>query len=142
MKKFKLYLLLAFAALIIPLTSCEHVGIGVEFGNGSNSYYEMTDYLCSRPWVDEWYDNNGTYYRQELNFYPDNVGNDYIFTQDRYGYIQESRYTFVWDWYNSIYTSIRMKYGTRDYSYMENISIGGNRLNCLLNGEPVYFEGK
>ena len=111
MKKFKLYLLLAFAALIIPLTSCEHVGIGVEFGNGSNSYYEMTDYLC-------------------------------IFTQDRYGYIQESRYTFVWDWYNSIYTSIRMKYGTRDYSYMENISIGGNRLNCLLDGEPVYFEGK
>ena len=94
MKKFKLYLLLAFAALIIPLTSCEHVGIGVEFGNGSNSYYEMTDYLCSRPWVDEWYDNNGTYYRQELNFYPDNVGNDYIFTQDRYGYIQESRYRY------------------------------------------------
>ena len=114
--KYKLYPLIAVMALALSLTSCEHVGIGIEFGNTTNSYHEATGYLCSRPWSDEWYDDYGVYHYQELIFFPDNTGEDYMLTRDRYGYVQESSYTFVWDWYNSIYTSIRMKYGQRDYS--------------------------
>ena len=71
-----------------------------------------------------------------------NTGEDYLYTQDRHGYIQESVYNFTWDWFNSMYTSIRLTYGPGDYSYMDNISMGGNRLNCLLDGQPVYFVGK
>lgn len=140
--KYKLYPLIAIMALAFSLTSCERVGIDIEFGNTTNGYHEATGYLCSRPWSDEWYDNNGVYHYQELIFFPDHTGEDYMLTRDRYGYVQESSYTFAWDWYNSIYTSIRMKYGPRDFSYMDNIAMGGNQLNCLLDGEPVYFMGR
>lgn len=120
--------------------ACDYVG--VEIGVGTDAYRENTDYLCSRPWSDEWYDDYGTYYYQELRFYGNNTGEDYLYTQDRHGYIQESMYNFTWDWFNSMYTSIRLTYGPGDYSYMDNISMGGNRLNCLLDGQPVYFIGK
>ena len=64
--------------------ACDYVG--VEIGVGTDAYRENTDYLCSRPWSDEWYDDYGTYYYQELRFYGNNTGEDYLYTQDRHGY--------------------------------------------------------
>ena len=84
-KKNALYRIFFLLAMTLAFTSCEYVGLGIEFGNGTNNYHERTDYLCSRVWVDEWYDDYDVYHYQELRFYPDNTGEDYLYTQDRYG---------------------------------------------------------
>lgn len=139
--KRKFYYIAAVLSLIFTLSSCEYVGMGIEIGNGTNSYHESTDYLCSRIWTDEWTDEYGVYYYQEICFYPNNTGVDYLYSQDRYGNRQESSLNFGWDWWDSNYTSIRLNYDNR-YSYMENIAMGGNQLNCLLDGYPAYFIGK
>lgn len=140
-KKKALYRIFFLLAMTLAFTSCEYVGLGVEFGNGTNNYRERTDYLCSRIWTDEWYDDYDTYYYQELRFYPDNTGEDYLYKQDRYGNREESILRFAWDWWNVSYTSLRLTY--RDgYSYMDNIQMGGNQLNCLFDNYPAYFTGK
>lgn len=51
--KRKFYYIAAVLSLIFTLSSCEYVGLGIEIGNGTNSYHESTDYLCSRIWTDE-----------------------------------------------------------------------------------------
>ena len=84
-KKNALYRIFFLLAMTLAFTSCEYVGLGIEFGNGSYDYRERTDYLCSRVWVDEWYDDYDVYHYQELRFYPDNTGEDYLYTQDRGG---------------------------------------------------------
>ena len=123
---------IAFSALIstfpILFSSCEYVGIGIELGNGTNNYREATYYLCSRTWVEEWTDNNGDFH-------------DYILTIDNRGFRQESSYSFLWDWYDANYTTLRLKYGANDYSYMDNIFMDNNRLDCLLDGYPAHFYG-
>ena len=81
----KFYYIVAILSLIVTLSSCEYVGLGIEFGNGPGDYRETTDYLCSRTWTDEWTDDYGIYYYQELRFYPDNTGIDYLYSEDRYG---------------------------------------------------------
>lgn len=137
----KLYRIFFLTAMVLTLASCEYAGIGIEFGNGTNSYRECTDYLCSRTWVEEWYDEYDTYYYQELRFYPDNTGTDYLYQEDRYGNRNESTMHFGWDWWNVSYTSIRIDY-RNGYSYMDNIQMGGNQLNCLFDNYPAYFTGK
>ena len=49
----KFYYIVAILSLIVTLSSCEYVGLGIEFGNGPGDYRETTDYLCSRTWTDE-----------------------------------------------------------------------------------------
>lgn len=136
---------IAFGIIIslfpILFSSCEYVGIGIELGNGTNNYRESTYYLCSRTWVEEWTDNKGDFHRQEIRFYDNNVGEDYVLTVDRHGFRKESSYTFVWDWYDANYTTLRLKYGMNDYSYMNNIFMGNNRLECLLDGYSACFYG-
>lgn len=66
--KRKFYYIAAVLSLIFTLSSCEYVGLGIEIGNGTNSYHESTDYLCSRIWTDEWTDEYGVYYYQEICF--------------------------------------------------------------------------
>lgn len=46
--------------------ACDYVG--VEIGVGTDAYRENTDYLCSRPWSDEWYDDYGTYTIRNSDF--------------------------------------------------------------------------
>ena len=140
-----LFKIIAFSALItvssILFSSCQYAGIGIEIGNGTNNYREATYYLCSITWVEEWTDSYGDFHRQELRFYDNNMGEDYVLTVDRRGFRKESSYTFVWDWYDANYTSLRLKYGANDYSYMDNIMMGSNRLDCLLDGYPACFYG-
>ena len=133
----KLYYIAALAALVILLPSCE---VDFSIGNNTLDYRGNTEYLCSFVWVDEWSDSDG-FHRQEITFYPDNTGEDYVRIQYRDGYVQESRYVFTWDWYDAFYTSIRMHYGGGDYSYMDNMQMYDGRLDCLLDGYPVTFFG-
>ncbi len=142
LNKSLLVVLLSVMSLSFMTTSCDFVGIGIEVGNGTNDYRETTSYLCSRVWIDEWEDDYGVYHYQELRFYTNNTGEDYTYTQDRHGYKKETSYSFTWDWYDAMYTSLRLKYGPGDFSYMENIRMGNNRLDCLYDGYPAYFYGK
>ena len=136
--KFLPILLMAFS-----LGSCDELEIDIDIDDDpiSNVDYS-TSYLTSRVWVDEWTDDKGVFYHQELTFYLDRVGTDYMYSEDRWGYRTESTYRFKWDWRNARCTEIRMKYGPGDYSYMDHIILGGNKLDCLLDGQPVYFIGK
>lgn len=133
----KFYYMSALAVLVVSLSSCE---VDFSIGNNTLGYRESTEYLCSFVWVDEWSDADG-YHRQEICFYPNNTGEDYIRFQDRWGYVQEYRYVFTWDWYDSFYTSIRMNYGGGDYSFMDNMDMYDRRIDCLFDGYPVTFFG-
>ena len=128
--------------MTILLTSCEGVLVDVEVGDPVDHVQSSTNYLTSRVWVDEWTDDNGVFYHQEICFYFNRLGSDYLYQEDRWGRRSESTYQFTWDWRNSRCTEIRLKYGPGDYSYMEHIILGGNKLDCLLDGQPVYFIGK
>lgn len=138
----RILFLMVLSSFALVLTSCEYIGIGIEIGNNTNNYKEVTDYLCSRVWIDEWIDSNGNSHRQELRFDYNNLGQDYLMIVDRRGNVQEYTYNFVWDWYNANYTSLRLKYAPGDYSYMDNMYMGNNRIECLFNGEPAYFYGR
>ena len=133
---------LPIVVMALTLSSCEEVQLDVDLDNGSSYVDYSTDYLTSRVWVDEWEDEEGMLYHQELTFYPDRVGTDYMYTEDPWGYRTESSYNFYWSWKNSRCTTIKLKYGPGDYSYMEQISMGGNRLDCLFDGQRAYFKGR
>ena len=138
-----IFKLLPVVMMALVLSSCEgvYIGVGVEDDPVSNVEYS-TSYLTSRVWVDEWTDENDVFYHQEISFYTNGVGTDYIYSEDPWGYSKESSYNFSWDWRNSRCNEIRMKYGPDDYSYMDNIVMGGNKLDCLLDGQRVCFVGK
>ena len=135
--KFLPILMMAFT-----LGSCEEVGLDIELGGGSSHVDYATEYLTSRVWVDEWKDTEGNFYHQELRFYPDRVGSDYMYVEDAWGFREETSYDFYWNWRNSSCTALKLKYGPGDYSYMEHISMGGNRLDCLFDGQEAYFKGR
>lgn len=99
-----------------------------------------TDYLTSRTWVEEWTDDNDVFHHQELDFYPDGTGQDYLYTEDYDGYAQHSTLRFTWGW--DVRYSISMRYGANDYSYFSHISMGRNRLEGVLDGVSVSFQGK
>ena len=99
--------------------------------------YEQTDYLCSRRWADEWIENGVRYY-QEFTFYGNYTGREYVYQEDVTGRRSESTYSFDWDWNG--HSSIYLRY-TNGSSYMNHISLGGNELYCVLNGEQVTFRG-
>lgn len=117
----------AAVTLTASLSSCEEEDM-------------QTDYLCSRIWTDEWTDEYGTYHYQEISFYPDYTGKDYVYTEDAStGLGSERVYYFDWDWES--YSSIYMRYPDGE-SYMDNVSLGQNKLDCKLDGIWVTFIGK
>ena len=67
-------------ALTLGLSSCVVDGIGLQIGTGTDSYREYTSHLCRYVWVDEW-EANGKFYHQELTFYPDQTGSDYMYIE-------------------------------------------------------------
>ena len=134
--------LLPIVMMAFTLSSCEGVVIDVEVDDPASNVDYSTEYLTSRVWVDEWTDDKGVFYHQELSFYSNRLGTDYMYTEDEWGYTTEYAYDFSWDWRNPRCTEIRMKYGPGDYSYMERIVMGGNKLDCLLDGQRDYFIGK
>lgn len=142
----KIYKKIIILSIIIPsclfvFTSCERLSIGFEIGNNTDSYREATEFICSRVWVDDWVDSDGNSRHQELRFAYNNVGQDYIRVIDRRGNIQEYTYNFVWDWFSANYTSLRLKY-SNGVSYMDNMYMGNNVIECLFDGEPVTFYGR
>lgn len=133
------------AVLMVSLTSCEvEIDSFYDDDNIGNAYYSRSSELCSRTWVSFYRDAAGNRCRQELDFYLDRTGVDYIRVEYPNGRVEESEYHFRWSWENYAQTSIRMVYGPRDVSYLDDVYIGGNRLNGYLDGRDnfVEFQGK
>ena len=124
-----------YIAMLLTLTlafpSCD---VELELGNHSLEYRERTAYLCSSDWQDDWYDDYGYHRFQVLRFYPDGTGEDYLRIQDAYGRWDEYRYTFVWDWYDAFYTSIRLNYGGGGFSFMGKNPPRDGRPGCQRAG--------
>ena len=141
-KLLNIFKLMPILLMAFTLGSCDELYLDVDLGGNSSEVSYYTEYLTSRLWVDEWKDNNGTFYHQEIRFYADGVGTDYLYSEDRLGYRNESSYDFTWNWKNSRCKSIRLKYGPGDYSYMDDIIMGGNTLDCIFDGQDAYFIGE
>ena len=136
------YLKLALlAVLMINLTSCEvEIDTFYDDDNIGGGYYNRSAELCSRTWVDNYQDRDGNYCRQELDFYLDRTGVDFLRVEYRNGTVETFEYHFFWSWDNYAQTSIRMDYGHGDYSFFDNVYIGGNRLSGYLDGKNNYVE--
>ena len=131
-KYLKLFLL---AVAMINLTSCEiEIDDFYDDDNIGGSYYNKSLDLCSRPWADTFYDADGNYCYQELNFYLDRHGEDYIRVEYPNGRYSESVYSFTWNWEDRSQYSLRMVYGPGDVSYLDDVWIRGNVLSGYLDG--------
>lgn len=133
------------AVLMISFTSCEvKIDSFYDDDNISGGYYNRSVDLCSRTWASSYWDIDGNYCRQELDFFLDRTGIDYIRVKYPNGYVEEFEYKFRWSWDNYAQTSIRMSYGPNDVSYLDDVYIGGNRLNGYLDGRNnfVEYQGK
>ncbi len=133
------------AVLMISFTSCEvEIDSFYDDDNISGGYYNRSVDLCSRTWASSYWDIDGNYCRQELDFFLDRTGIDYIRVKYPNGYVEEFEYKFRWSWDNYAQTSIRMSYGPNDVSYLDDVYIGGNRLSGYLDGRNnfVEYQGK
>ena len=114
------------AVLMVGLTSCEvEIDSFYDDDNNGPGYYNRSADLCSR---------------QELDFFLDRTGIDYIRVEYPDGYVEEFEYKFRWSWENFAQTSIRMSYGPNDVSYLDDVYIGGNRLSGYLDGRNNFVE--
>lgn len=141
-KYLKLFLL---AVAMVNLTSCEiEVDDFYDDDNIGGSYYNKSRDLCSRSWVDIYFDADGNRCYQKLDFYLDRQGKDYIRVEYPNGRYSESVYFFTWHWENRSQTSLRMVYGPDDVSYFDDVWIQGNVLSGYLDGPDNYvdFNGK
>ena len=142
---FKYFGLALMAILMVSFTSCE-VEIDSFYDDDHNGagYYNRSADLCSRTWVSFYRDMDGNYCRQELDFFLDRTGIDYIRVEYPNGAVEQYAYNFRWSWENYAQTSIRMSYGPNDVSYLDDVYIGGNRLSGYLDGRNnfVEFQGK
>ena len=136
---FKYLKLALMAVLMINLTSCE-VEIDSFYDDADGGYYDYSAALCSRTWVDNYRDLDGNACHQELDFYSDRTGVDYIEVRYPNGRVQTFEYSFRWTWNNSAQTSLRMDYGYNDVSYLDDVYIGGNTLSGYLNGRNNFVE--
>ena len=138
---FKYAGLALMAVLMISLTSCEvEIDSFYDDDNISGGYYNRSVDLCSRTWVSSYWDIDGNYCRQELDFFLDRTGIDYLRVKYPNGYVEEFEYKFRWSWDNYAQTSIRMSYRPNDVSYLDEVYIGGNRLSGYLDGRNNYVE--
>lgn len=138
------YLGMALMALMmVSLTSCDvEIDSFYDDDNIGGGYYARSEELCSRTWVSYYYDVDGNRCRQELDFYLDRTGVDYLRVEYRNGAVETFEYAFRWNWDNYAQTSIRMAYGPSDVSYLDDVYIGGNRLSGFLDGHDNFVEYK
>ena len=136
------YLGIALMALMmISLTSCEvEIDSFYDDDNIGGGYYSRSSELCSRTWISYYRDADENRCCQELDFYLDRTGVDYIRVEYRNGDVEVFEYNFRWNWENYAQPSIRMSYGPGDVSYLDDVYLGGNRLSGYLDGRDNFVE--
>ena len=133
------------AAMIVNLSACEvEIGGFWDDDNIGGDYYNRSRDLCSRTWVRSYYDIDGNYCWQEVDYYLDRKGVDFFRIEYRNGGVYENEYRFKWNWENAAQTSIRMRYGSNDESYLDDVQIWSNRLTGYLDGWDNYvvYQGR
>lgn len=131
------------AVLTLSLTSCEvEIDTFYDDDNIGGSYYNRSSDLCSRTWVSYYWDAAGNRCRQDLDFFLNRTGIDYIQVEYPDGSVETFEYKFRWSWEDYAQTSIRMAYKPNDVSYLDEVYIGGNRLSGYLDGRDNYVEFK
>lgn len=131
------------AVLTLSLTSCEvEIDRFYDDDNRGGAYYNRSSDLCSRTWVSYYWDADGNRCRQELDFFMNRSGIDYIRVEYPDGFVETFEYKFRWNWDDNAQTSIRMAYTPTDVSYLDEVYIGGNRLTGYLDGGDNYVEFK
>lgn len=137
----KYFGIVALLVTMVGFTSCEvSISDWYDDDDYNEMYYRTTRELCSRTWQETWV-QEGKIHTQRLDFYENRTGTDIMRIEHRNGYVTEDRYEFRWKWDNSSQTCIRMTYGPNDYSYFEDIWLGGNTLRGILDGVDVTFTG-
>ncbi|WP_455583992.1 hypothetical protein [Bacteroides sp.] len=138
-KAFKYLKPVLLVLLMVNLAACEVAIDGFydddHIGGG---YYNKSRELCSRTWVRYYYNIDGYYCRQEIDFYLDRRGIDYIRVQYPNGRISEYEYRFVWNWENPAQSSLCMVYAPDDVSHLDEVRIWGNQLTGYLDGWNNY----
>ena len=138
---FKYFSLTLMAVMMVSLVSCEvEIDSFYDDDNIGGGYYARSSELCSRTWVSYYWDMDGNRCRQELDFFLDRTGIDYIRVEYPNGIVDEYEYGFRWSWENYAQTSIRMSYGPNDVSYLDDVYLGGNRLTGYLDRRNNYVE--
>ena len=127
MKYFKSVLLVL---AMVSLAACEVAIDGFyDDDNIGGGYYNKSRELCSRTWVRSYYNIDGYYCRQEIDFYLDRTGIDYIRVQYPNGGISENEYRFRWNWEDSSQSSLRMMYAPNDICYLDEVKGKGDTQN-------------
>lgn len=140
-KALKYVKFLLVSLLVTGLAACEvEVDTFYDDDNIGGGYYNRSAELCSRTWVSEYLDIDGNPCRQELDFYLDRTGIDYILVRYPGGRYEEFEYHFRWSWENYAQSSLRMNYGSGDVSYLDDVYVGGNMLSGYLDGRNNYVE--
>ncbi|EJW96037.1 hypothetical protein EVA_15857 [gut metagenome] len=126
---------------MISFTSCEvEVDDFFDDDDIGEMYYSRSRDLCSRTWEDTYVNVDGHHCFQALDFYIDRTGVDYQEVRYPDGSVETMEHRFRWNWDNFQQTVIRMEYGPRDVSYLEEVRIGGNRLSGYLDSFDNYVE--
>lgn len=138
---FKHLKLTLLAIAMMSFASCEvEIGGFWDHDDYSPGYYEKSNALCSRTWVDDYIDADGNKCHQELDFYLDRTGVDYIVMVYPDGGVYRNEYRFRWNWENYGQTALRMVYGAGDYSILDRVLISGNVLSGYLDGWGNYVD--
>ena len=96
---FKYFGLALMAILMVSFTSCEvEIDSFYDDDNNGAGYYNRSADLCSRTWVSFYRDMDGNYCRQELDFFLDRTGIDYIRVEYPNGTVEQYEYNFRWNW--------------------------------------------
>lgn len=96
---FKYFGLALMAILMVSFTSCEvEIDSFYDDDNNGAGYYNRSADLCSRTWVSFYRDMDGNYCRQELDFFLDRTGIDYIRVEYPNGTVDQYEYNFRWSW--------------------------------------------
>lgn len=81
------------AVLTLSLTSCEvEIDSFYDDDNIGGGYYNRSSDLCSRTWVSFYRDVDGNRCRQELDFYLDRTGVDFIRVEYPNGHVETFEY--------------------------------------------------
>lgn len=121
--------------LLIGLGSCEEGPYDERFGE------DATYALCRATWVDYFETEDGLDCEQQLHFYPNGEGEDIRIYYYPNGREQHENVPFYWDWEpgNYYFDALWMDYPNGERTWLEEIWISGNRMDCVYNGEHVSF---
>lgn len=123
--------LILLLTVLCCFSSCE---VDITLDNSNNP-----DNLFGPIWEDRFIDDTGADCIQTFEFYRDGRGVECMDCQGYGGSVSYNKYPFHWEWDNEHPYSLFLDYPNNDFSYFGNLRIGRDRLEGILNDEPLTF---